>query len=177
MHRFFRVCLWFGLSAIVFAGRNLADYKLRIHIFARNETTFYHMRAEQEAKGEGRANLFENGEARGMDFQFDCSKRLMASSGYETYAARWKRPNEQLEVLIPEFGKQNSYSTCTFKVQVKDFAYFRQNGILNSEPVSIYKQWMVKHNYDPEHGQNVPTLTQSPTPDHASLPKPPDSSK
>jgi hypothetical protein len=139
------------------AGKNLADYPLRVHVFGRNETTFYHMRAAEEAKGEGRANLFENGEARGMDFQFDCSKRLMASSGYESYPARWKKPSQQLEVLIPEFGKDNSYSTCLFKVQMKDFAYLRHNGVLNTEPISAFKDWMAKHNYDPEHGKNTPT--------------------
>jgi hypothetical protein len=158
MRRYFVLFLFLVTAGVAaFAGKNLADYPLRIHIFNRSETTFYHMRAEEEARGEGRANLFENSEARGVDFQFDCPKRLMASSGFETYPARWKRPNEQLEVLIPEFGKQNSYSTCTFKVQMKDFAYFRRNGILRTEPVAAFKEWMVKHDYDPEHGKNTPT--------------------
>jgi hypothetical protein len=152
-----------GLATIALAGgKNLADYPLRVHVFGRNETTFYHMRAAEEAKGEGRANLFENGGARGMDFEFDCSGRLMASSGYETYAARWKKSNQQLEVLIPEFGKANSYSTCTFKVQMKDFAYLRRNGALNTEPISAFKDWMTKHNYDPEHGKNAPTQNTAP---------------
>jgi hypothetical protein len=160
MSRYFLV-FWLlaATSVLAFAGKNLADYPLRVHVFGRNETTFYHMRAEEEAKGEGRANLFENGEAHGVDFQFDCSKRLMASSGYETYPARWKKPNEQLEVLIPEFGKANSYSTCTFKVQMKDFAYFRRNGMLESESITAFKEWMAKHDYDPEHGKNTPTPT------------------
>lgn len=98
MRRQFVTFLLLSLAAVVLAGnKNVADYPLRVHVFGRNETTFYHMRAEEEAKGEGRANLFENGEARGVDFQFDCSKKLMVSSGYETYPARWKKPNEQLE--------------------------------------------------------------------------------
>ena len=155
--------LLLGVAGLAFAGKNLADYPLRVHVFGRNGTTFYRMRAEQEAKGEGRADLFENGEARGMDFQFDCSKRLMVSSGFETYPARWKKPNEQLEVLIPEFGKQNSYSTCTFKVQMKDFAYFRRNGVLLTEPITAYKEWMVKRDYDPEHGKNIPATSAPPS--------------
>lgn len=161
MRRYYLAFLTIALASVAYAGKNLADYPLRVHVFQRNQTKFYHLRAEEEAKGEGRANLFENGQARGMDFQFDCGKTLMVSSGYETYPARWKKPNEQLEVLIPEFGKENSYSTCTFKVQMKDFAYYRHDGLLNSEPIAVFKQWMTKHDYDPEHGKNTPTPTAS----------------
>jgi hypothetical protein len=161
-----RICRLFAnlsMAAIALAGgKNLGDYPLRIHVFGRSETTFYHMRAAEESKGEGRANLFENGEPRGMDFQFDCSRRLMASSGYETFPAKWKKPNQQLEVLIPEFGKENSYSTCTFKVQMKDFAYLRRNGVMNTETVAAFKEWMIKHNYDPEHGKTMPTQSAAP---------------
>jgi hypothetical protein len=154
-----------GLAVLASAGgKNLADYPLRVHVVGRNQTTFYHMRVEEEAKGEGRGNLFENSEARGMDFQYDCSKRLMVSSGYETYPARWKKPKLELEVLIPEFGKDNSYSTCTLKVQMKDFAYYHRNGVLNTEPISAYKEWMTKHDYDPEHGKNTPIQIQNAAP-------------
>lgn len=136
----------------------LADYPLRIHIFGRNETTFYHMRMTEEAKGEGRANLFENGEARGVDFQFNCPQRLETSSGFETFPAKWKKPNQELEVLLPQFGKTDKYDKCKFEVQMKDFAYLRQhNGVLGTEPVEQFKEWMVKHDYDPEHGKNTPT--------------------
>lgn len=158
-----RRCL---VAAIIFVSpaiciaqnKRLADYPLRVHVFGRNETTFYHMRVAEEAKGEGRANLFENGAPRGMDFQFTCEKRLQSSSGFETYPAKWKKPNGELEVLVPEFGKPDKYSKCRFDVKMKDFAYVRQNGILGTEPADRYKEWMVKHDYDPEHGKDTPTL-------------------
>ena len=139
--------------------RNPADYPLRLHIFRRAETTFYHHQVEEEAKGEGRANLFENGEPKGVDFQFECSEKLQTSSGYETFPARWKKPNEELVILQPEFGKPNSYNTCHLKVMMKDFAYFSRNGNLNTEPTAQFKAWMVKHEYDPEHGKNTPVVT------------------
>jgi hypothetical protein len=141
-------------------SRNPADYPLRIHVFGRNETTFYHNRYADEAKGEGRANIFENGEARGADFTFDCSEKLKDSFGYDTYPAKWKKPGQELVVLLPVFGKTNAFFTCNFKTDVKDFAYLRRNGKLTSEPVAAYRQWMSKHEYDPEHGKNVPTKPQ-----------------
>jgi hypothetical protein len=158
-----RVLLTASLLAVpallVAESHNPADYPLRVHIFGRSQTTFYHNRQEEEAKGEGRANLFENGEAKGLDFQYECDHKLQTSSGFETFPAKWKKPGAELVVLLPEFGKPGSYDTCKFKVMVKDFTYFMRNGQLGSEPSAAFKQWMVKHEYDPEHGKNVPVAT------------------
>ena len=150
------------LSPIVLhaESKNPADYPLRVHILGKNQTTFYHNRFAEEAKGEGRANLFENSEARGVDFTFDCSEKLKASFGFETYPAKWKKPNQELTVLLPVFGKTGSYFTCNLKTDVKDFAYATHNGKMISEPVADFKQWMIKHDYDPEHGKNTPTRLQ-----------------
>ena len=137
-------------------SKNPADYPLRIHIFRRSETTFYHQHMAEEAKGEGRANLFEGGQPKGVDFEFECSEKLKTSSGYETFPAKWKKPNEELIILQPQFGKPNSYDTCKLKVQLKDFAYFSRNGNLNSEPSADFKHWMLAHDYDPEHGKDTP---------------------
>ena len=140
-------------------SKKLDEYPLRVHIFRRAETTFYHMRVAEQAKGEGRANLFENSQARGMDFQFNCANQLQTSSGYETFPAKWKKPNQELEVLMPEFGKPDKYDKCKLQVQMKDFAYVQHNGVLGVEPSERFKEWMVKHDYDPERGKNTPTLS------------------
>jgi len=137
-------------------SHNPADYPLRVHIYRRNETTFYRNRQTEEAKGEGRANLFEGGTPKGIDFQFECDTRLQTSSGFETFPAKWKKPGQELVILQPQFGK-SGYDTCRLKVMVKDFVYVAHNGNLTSEPGDVFKQWMTKHDYDPEHGKNVPT--------------------
>ena len=160
------VCL--SLPAAQAESRNPADYPLRIHIFRRSETTFYHSRVAEEAKGDGRANLFEGGEPKGLDFEFECSEKLKTSSGYETFPAKWKKPNEELVILQPEFGKANSYSTCKLKVQMKEFAYVTHNGNLSMEPTATFKQWMLTHDYDPEHGKEAPTAGKPATPAAAS---------
>lgn len=151
------LCLLFVPAVLSAASKNPADYPLRVHIFGHSQTTFYHARNVEESKGEGRANLFENGEARGVDFNYSCSDKLKSSFGYETYPAKWKKPGRELVVLMPVFGKSNAYWTCNLETNVKDFAYGARNGRLNSESVEAFKAWMVKHNYDPEHGKDVPT--------------------
>lgn len=149
--------LGLGTAAIGWAeSKNIADYPLRLHIFKRNETTFYHREWVDDAKGEGRANLFENGEAHGVDFNFNCSQKLKASFGYETYPAKWKKPGRELTVLLPEFGKAGSFFTCTINTDMKDFAYTERDGRMGSESVADFKRWMVNHEYDPEHGKDVP---------------------
>jgi hypothetical protein len=150
-------------SATMFAeSKNPADYPLRIHLFGRNQTTFYHNRVEEEAKGDGRANLFENGMAHGVDFSYECSEKVRASFGYETYPAKWKKPGRELVVLMPVFGKSNTYFTCDFKTDVKSFAYAAtKDGRMTEEPADQFKTWMAKHDYDPEHGKNMPVRLQA----------------
>jgi hypothetical protein len=150
-------CLLFTSAALHAESKNPADYPLRIHIFGHNQTTFYYGHFAEESKGEGRANLFANSEAQGVDFTFDCSEKLKSSFGYETYPAKWKKPNQELTVLLPVFGKSNAYFTCNLKTQLKDYAYATQNGRMTSEPTAMFKNWMMKHDYDPEHGKNIPT--------------------
>ena len=150
------LCLVFTCAAAKAESKNPADYPLRVHIFGRSETTFYHFRSVDESKGEGRANLFENGEARGVDFTFECSEKLKASFGFETYPAKWKKTGRELTVLMPVFGRTNTYFTCNITTDMKDFAYATGNGRMTSEPVADFKAWMVKHDYDPEHGKNMP---------------------
>ncbi len=166
--RFFRfiALLTILASTLSFAdSKDPADYPLRIHVFNRSQTTFYHNRLEDEAKGEGRANLFENGEPRGVDFSYECSEKVKPSFGFETYPAKWKKQGQELVVLMPVFGKAGKYFTCNFKTDLKDFAYMAHNGQLRSEPSADFKAWMQKHDYDPEHGKNEPAnLKQDTTP-------------
>jgi hypothetical protein len=139
-------------------SKNPADYPLRLHIFTNSGVTFYHNRVEEEMKGDGRANLFESSEAHGVDFTFECDRKIKTSFGYETYPAKWKKQGKELLVLFPVIGKANNYFTCTLKTDVKPYAYFRRSSNeLASESVEQYKRWMVAHDYDPEHGKNTPT--------------------
>jgi len=161
--------LLISASAMNGDSKNIADYTLRIRVYSKNSTTFYHDRMEEESKGEGRGNIFEGDDVHGVDFNFACDEKFKASFGYETYPARWKKPGKVLTVLLPIFGKSNTYFTCNFNTDVKDFVYNRHDGKMSSEPEARYKAWMVKHNYDPVHGKNMPS---NPDPADAEAPDP-----
>jgi hypothetical protein len=153
-------CILVATSFLFAESKNPADYPLRIHIFGRDETNWYRFHAVEDSRGEGRANLFENNQVHGLDFNFDCAQKLKSSFGYETYPARWKKPGKELVVLLPVFGKTGSYFTCDLNTDMKDFTYFRHNGNLESEPMEQFQAWMVRHDYDPIHGKDVPLKTQ-----------------
>ncbi len=147
------------VATVAWAGKwSAADYPLRVHIFQFNSHSHYYDRSLDAVDGEGRANLFENGQPLGFDFGYRCATRIMVSPGYETYMARWKKPGRELEILLPVLGgKPGEMNSCDFKVTLKeDSVYVRHNGLLGEEPAAKYKEWMVKHQYDPEHGMNEP---------------------
>lgn len=144
------------LPAIGFAAHNPADYPLRVHIFNHSGYSHYYgysgVRSLEDVDGEGRANLYENSQPRAFDFHYECEERLMNTMGYETLPARWKRPNAELEVLLPVSGK-----ICKFHVAMKDgIAYHMSNGNFGEGPAEKFKVWMDKYQYDPEHGKNIP---------------------
>jgi hypothetical protein len=149
------VCLISSYPAVA-GGRNLADYPLRVHVYEVRGVSHYQSGSLNFVDGEGRANLFENGGVRGFDFGYRCSERFHSSMGYETYPARWRKPGKELELLFPEMGKPGTMNSCDLKVDVKDGAYFKHNGLLGEEPAATFKEWMVKHQYDPEHGKGEP---------------------
>jgi len=146
-------------SAALAKDRNPADYPLRVHIFQHSSHSHYERHYLEGVDGEGRANLYENGEPRGFDYSYHCNNRLLNSVGYETVMARWKKPG-RLELLLPADN-----DTCELKVDVKEdvyYSYYKDGKRLGEEPAANFKAWMVEHDYDPEHGKNSPVVVVDP---------------
>lgn len=135
------------------APSDSADYPLRVHVYEQK----WHKHPNGSVDGEGRANLFEHGQPRAFDYTFNCSELFRASMGWETYPAKWRKKDGQLEILVPLLGKPGAQSACALMVAMKNVAYYKRNGRLNEEPAAVFKEWMQKHQYDPEHGKNQPT--------------------
>jgi hypothetical protein len=150
------VCLLCSTEAS--AGKiSAADYPLRVHVFMISEHFQYYYGSLTRSDGNGRANLYENSTPSAFDFDFRCNVRLMGSMGYETYMARWKKPGSTMELLIPDMGHPDKVDLCVLDVAMKGgMAYYKRAGITLEEPVASFKDWMVKHQYDPEHGLNQP---------------------
>lgn len=149
-------CLLFSVVAMA-RSYTPADFPLRVHLFGHNSHSHYMNGVLVWVDGEGRANLYENGQPRAFDYSYRCENRLMNSVGYETYMARWKKPGKTLEIFLPVMGKP-----CDVKVALKQsVAYYKHHGYVEEEPAELFKQWMEKHQYDPEHGKDVPVADQA----------------
>ena len=165
----FAACLL--LTTPVMAGKfKPDDFPLRVHVVARNGVRHYSRlgynapsSSLDEVDGLGEANLFENGEPRGFDFNYQCSQPITPQVGFGTFMARWKKQGRVLEIVMPVMGgKPDEMNSCELKVSMKqDSVYIRRNGGITEEPAAMFKQWMVKHDYDPEHGMNQPVLPQN----------------
>jgi hypothetical protein len=162
----FAACAVFS-TAVLAGGHNAADYPLRVHIVQNSNRTHYHAREVDFVDGNGRADLYENGQPRGFDYGFRCGDRVLVSTGYETYPARWKKADRELEILQPVMGKPGTWQTCDLNVDMKDMVYVRHNGLVDEEPPAKFKQWMDKRQYDPEHGKNEPVPAAPTTPEPA----------
>ena len=158
------VAAFLVLSTAVSAAKfNAADFPLRVHIVDRNGTRHYRgygggITSLNSVDGIGQGNLFENGQALGFDFTYECDQPITHQSTYETFRARWKNRGRTLEIIQPVIGgKPSDVNSCELKVTMKqDTVYFFRNGGLTEWPADKYKQWMIDHQYDPEHDRNEP---------------------
>jgi hypothetical protein len=148
------------------AGKfNPAEFPLRVHVVYRNGVRHYYrpggygsISSLDQVDGMGGGDLFENSQPLGFDFNYDCSQPITPMPGYETFMARWKKPGRVIEILMPVMGgKPGDMNSCELNVTMKqDTVYVRRNGGVIEEPAAKYKDWMIKHQYDPEHGLNEP---------------------
>jgi hypothetical protein len=162
----FAACLLLAIPAI--AGKYKPDdFPLRVHIVERNGIRHYYHPGYwaggaqlDKVDGLGAANLFENGQPLGFDFNYVCGDPLTPQRGYETFMARWKKQGREQEILMPKMGgKPDDMNSCELKVAMKqDTVYIKRNGQVSEEPAARFKQWMVNHQYAPEHGMNEPVL-------------------
>jgi len=155
------IVLWLVSPLPVRAKVRVEEYTLRVHLFETKGTATFYSGQLDHTQGHGIGNLFDNGEPRAFQFEYNCGEQLHMTDGYETYPAKWKKPGGVLEIVTPVPGKPNALHTCELKVVMKDEAVFvatRGHDGINMMLVKAapYKSWMQKEGYDPEHGKNTP---------------------
>jgi len=157
-------CLAFSSVAMA-GGPDPADYPLRVHVLKNLASSRPDRGGKFEAQapgammGVGAADLFEDGNPMGFQFKFSCSLPLLASEEYATYPARWKKRDKTIEVLLPEKGKPWNLDPCDLQVQPRPgLAYFwnPEDETTVEESAAKFKDWMVKHHYDPEKDMDMP---------------------
>jgi hypothetical protein len=97
--------------------------------------------------GEGRGDLVSPPmTTQGVTFRYDNCSRVRVPTGFQSLPARWKKPGQRLEVLIPSDeipanGRPLPPVKCSFTVTVHDFVYLLlRNGKLIEVSQQIYWQ-------------------------------------
>jgi hypothetical protein len=157
-------CLLFS-TMVLAKGPDPADYPLRVHVL-KNSARSRHSREGKSSSdtldyldGEGGADLFEAGQPTGFQFKYSCIEPLKASEAYATYPARWKKRDKTVEILIPQAGKPWNMETCDLQVATRPgLAYFwnPDDDRVVEESAAKFKEWMVRHQYDPEKDMDEP---------------------
>jgi hypothetical protein len=87
------------------------------------------LQQEESFAGEGRGDLVSPPRAtQGVSFEYGDCMRVRVLSGFASLPARWKKPGETLEVLVPSDdipvrGREVAPVRCSFKVTLHDFVY------------------------------------------------------
>ncbi len=158
-------CMLAVATPALAGGPDPANYPLRVHIMKvsaqqRNSREGKHLSDSPDyVDGLGVADLFENGQPRGLEFSYSCMGGLRASGRYATFPARWKKKDVSLEILQPEAGKPWNLESCGLHTRMRTgLVFFWNNGALAEEAAAVLKDWMVKHHYDPEMDKEEPVF-------------------
>ncbi|MGC2696711.1 MAG: hypothetical protein WA738_13075 [Candidatus Angelobacter sp.] len=147
MNRFFLLLVGLlSLPVIVFAGRNLADYPLKVHILQQN--WFSHNLRYNEYKATGRGNIWEGDSVHAFDFTYDCSFGLTRTARNQPYLAKWKKPQFRLELLASQIGKNDKYKECELKTSIRQGVYVLGGGGISEMTQADYKTWKAKRDAD-----------------------------
>jgi len=151
-------------TAVQAGGPDPADYPMRVLVFRNTSQPTYHREPKNlndsgpdYRDGMGVADLFEGGTVRAFEYTYSCIEGMRASSGYETFPARWRKKDKTLQILLPRPGKPWDNVTCDLKAEMRDgSAFYWKDDSVAVEASAAFKEWMVKHQYDPENDKNDP---------------------
>ena len=154
-------CLMPSLRAF---AKDADDFPLRVVIFRNTERGRHTREAKSFSEtpdyldGMGQADLFENSMPVAFEFSYSCMPGVRPSGGYETFPARWKKRDKTLEILVPEPGKPWNNVSCVLHATMQPgMVFFWSNDDeVMQETATKFKDWMAKHQFDPENGKDMP---------------------
>ena len=104
-------------------------YPLKIRIMERNV-----VRSRFAVRSWGRADLYDGQKVHGFDYQTDCNIIVMTSRGDERFSARWKKQDQELEMLVTKIGAAKP-EKCVVKANLQPFVYEFESGAITTEPL------------------------------------------
>jgi hypothetical protein len=114
-------------SALALAAKDTKDYPLKVEILW-NKWDRYRPRPRVEPETffyrvNGQGNLMEGSTVHAIDFKYEDIIVARVTAVNQTYPARWKKPQRELEVQIPEIGHEGKYQTVSMVLTVREGVY------------------------------------------------------
>lgn len=121
------ILAFFVIPSAAFSANNPGDYPLRVEILmnhwdryrpfpVREPTNFLYRVA-------GQGNVMDGGTVHAFDFRYENDRIVRMTVRNQTYFARWKKPQHELEVLAPDIGHEGKYFTCVMQTTVREGVY------------------------------------------------------
>jgi hypothetical protein len=115
--------------AFAFAAKDPSDYKLKVAILSDNLRSYQPFFTGGfpyfRYRVDGRGNVADGPTLHAFDFQYDSTMRVLVTFGKETYLAKWKQPQHEIELLIPNAGKEGKNETIDLQTNILEGVYVR----------------------------------------------------
>jgi hypothetical protein len=163
---------------VAVTAKDAADYPLRVELLGNNWHSYrlYPYREPENFRYRvtGRGNVGDGPTLHAIEFTYDCAMHVPLTLPKETYLAKWKKPQLQLEVLVPVNGKEAKYATCEMQTTVHDGVYVKTGQGLNEISQDDYlarKPTPETAASPPRHEQSAPIskLSVTSNPDSAEI--------
>lgn len=157
------------LSLPALAGKNPANYPLKVHIL--QQAWGSHNVRYNEYRATGRGNIWDGEAVHAFDFSYDCSFGVRRTARNQPYLGKWKKQNERLALLAFDIGKPDKYHECDLKTTVHPGVYVMNAGGIAEMPQAEYKEWKAKRSAPPHPAVSsaVSRLSVASTPDSAEI--------
>jgi hypothetical protein len=115
------------LPSVALPAKDLSDYPLRVEILWDHQEvfnvtpgtpmpTFIH-------RVNGLGNVKDGRTLHAFDFESQCSAAIGSAPLNQPYFAKWKKPQLELEILMPDIGHEGKYTPCRMDTAVRKGVY------------------------------------------------------
>jgi hypothetical protein len=109
------------LPLLVFAGKDPANYPLKVYIF--QVAWGSHNVRYNNYRATGRGNIWDGETVHGFDFTYDCSFPVRRTARNQPYLAKWKKGQVRLDLLAARIGANEKFEECELQTRVVTGVY------------------------------------------------------
>jgi hypothetical protein len=113
---------------VTLSAKDTRDYPLKVEILW-NHWERYNLGGGEFPyfvhRVNGRGNVTDGRTVHAFDFEYKGQENIASAPLSQTFLARWKKPQQELEILMPDVGHEGKYFACDMETLVRDGVYVR----------------------------------------------------